>query len=895
MLGVTVLTPGPMIVDELYWLDQIQPAHRKLVGDKAFYLGMLMQQGLPVVPGVVLSAKVCQAFLEQIEWLEPMFADLPNSSLHLDVDNSRQLQAIARQIRQTIESTSIPEDWLTQIETAVQPWQAACLMVRPSIALPSGVDPVLSSRTRGLLASQSCWNQRQAIAHSLKRVWAELFRAKSLLYWKKLDIPLNRIRFAVLIQPLRSPLASGDIHAQNHHMEVRTIWGLGQALTNGEVTPDRYELYPASAHTVHHPGNKTHAYHIASPTEASPEENQEPIQRSPLTDDQQTHSPISQTHLQQLSNLAQKATDLLKMPLGLEWVLIREAQPFHESQGESRSESHRESGGEPWGESRVESWGDPHRKSQGEPHLEEKAEALQIFLTQVMPHLPASYPIAAEKQLAGLAAAPGQAMAQAWVVDSIQGLTLEVPPGVILVAPSLTPDWLQRLHQIAGVITEQGGMTSHAAILAREIGIPAVLGVTAATRLIRQGEMIWMDGDRGEVKWVKADQWPTHVTAPATSLGSSRGTAIAPQPPALLSSSLPAPHAIAQSAAATQFSRLAFPRPSLQEPASNSNPLESSPNESQPLATQLLITLSQTTSIAQAQALPSDGIGLLRSELMTLAALDQQHPAQWVNQGRQAELIDRMAQQILEFAQAFYPRPVFYRSFDWRSHEFPTLETAPHHLEPSHLEIPSADHTTHSMLGLRGTLSYQFTPAQFDLELAALKQVQDQGYTNLRLILPFVRTVEEFVFCRQQVERSGLLRQPEFQLWIMAEVPSVLFLLPDYVKAGVQGIAIGTNDFTQLMLGVDREHPQLAQAFDQRHPAVLQAIRHLILTAQQLHIPCLVCGQAPEQYPEIVESLVEWGVTGISVSPGAIAGVRRAIAQAEQRLLLQAARLMMEP
>jgi pyruvate, water dikinase len=741
-----------MPVDDFYGLDQILPSHRTWVGDKAFYLGLLAQQGHPIAPGVVISARMLQKFLAKIQWIEPLFADLPNSSLRLDVDNSRQLQAIAQKIRQAIQSTPLPDDWLTEVEAATQGWQS--LILRPSFALPSQLDPTVTARTRGLLESQVCWNQREAIAHSIKQVWSELFRAKSLLYWQRLGIQVQQVHLAVLVQPMEDAIASGDIHPADHATEIRAVWGLGKALVTGEVTPDRYEIQQNGQ--THHPASKDYAYYALAEGEMR-------LQQVRLDPTQQNQSPVDFEQIQSIVNLAYQATSDLGMPLRIEWTLVRSAD----------------------------------------------ASQPTLHLTQAIPQLTGRHP--ALSHFTGLAAAPGQVTAEAWVMAT-DPLPDDVPSGVVLVTQSLTPDLLLRLKQVVGIVTEQGGMTSHAAIVAREMGIPAVLGIAGATRQIRSGEGLRVDGDRGEVH---------RVTLP-----------------------IPSPDSPSRATVITRHSH-----PTLH-------------------ATKLMVTLSQPESIAAAQ-LPVDGVGLLRSELMLLEALDRQHPKLWLEQGRQQELVDRIAQKIRAFAEAFNPRPVFYRSLDLRSHEFPSLE--------------GANVEKYPMLGIRGTLSYQVTPAQFEVELLALRQVQAWGYDNVHLVLPFVRTVEEFVFCRQQVERMGLTQNPQFQLWIMAEVPSVLLLLPDYVAAGVQGIAIGSNDLTQLLLGVDREHPDLAIAFDQHHPVVLRAIQHLITGAHQAGIPCTLCGQAISQYPELIESLVAWGITAISVDAGDVDWVHRAIARAEQR------------
>jgi len=181
-------------------------------------------------------------------------------------------------------------------------------------------------------------------------------------------------------------------------------------------------------------------------------------------------------------------------------------------------------------------------------------------------------------------------------------------------------------------------------------------------------------------------------------------------------------------------------------------------------------------------------------------------------------------------------------------------------------------------------------PAVFELELQALAIVQASGYRNINLLLPFVRSVEEFIFCRQKVEQFGLTQISQFQLWIMAEVPSILFLLPEYIKVGVAGISIGTNDLTQLLLGIDREQGKLGRIFDESHPAIMGAISQLIKMSQAGGIPCSICGQAPVLYPEMIDKLIEWGISSISVEPEAVERTYQAISRAEQRLILAAAR-----
>jgi pyruvate,water dikinase len=195
------------------------------------------------------------------------------------------------------------------------------------------------------------------------------------------------------------------------------------------------------------------------------------------------------------------------------------------------------------------------------------------------------------------------------------------------------------------------------------------------------------------------------------------------------------------------------------------------------------------------------------------------------------------------------------------------------------------------MIGYRGALRYVEEPQVFALEMQAVRRVWDAGHENFHVMLPFVRTATELERCRALVADSGLLARRGFELWIMAEVPSVLFNLERYAKLGIAGISIGSNDLTQLMLGADRDSELLAKTFDERDPAVLDYLAALIPRARELGLRTSICGQAPSVHPEYAELLVRLGVESISVSVDAVDRTRRLIAAAEQRVLLDGARL----
>ena len=434
----------------------------------------------------------------------------------------------------------------------------------------------------------------------------------------------------------------------------------------------------------------------------------------------------------------------------------------------------------------------------------------------------------------GLGAAPGSASGSVRVLADPHD-TAALRAGEVLVAHMTTPDWVPLMRKAAAIVTDSGGMTCHAAIVTRELGIPCVVGAGDATRKLRDGELVTVDATHGTVLAgarppAAANGGPSGATAATSGAATAAGTAVA------------------------------------------SAPLVT--------ATQILINLSEPSQVERVRGLPVDGVGLLRAEMMVLEALAGDHPRILLEEGRGDEFVSRMAEGLTTFAAGFAPRPVTYRTIDFRTNEFSGLRGG-ERFEP---------HEANPMIGYRGALRYTREPDVFMLELAALSRVWDTGLHNLHVMLPFVRSTRELRRCRELIADSGLLDRPGFELWVMAEVPSVLFNLKEYASLEVTGISIGTNDLTQLLLGADRDNEVLAETFDERDPAVTAYLRELIPRARSLGLRTSICGQAPSVHPEYAELLVRAGIDAISVSVDVIDRTRALVATAEQRVLLNAAR-----
>jgi len=287
--------------------------------------------------------------------------------------------------------------------------------------------------------------------------------------------------------------------------------------------------------------------------------------------------------------------------------------------------------------------------------------------------------------------------------------------------------------------------------------------------------------------------------------------------------------------------------------------------------TKLLVNLAQPDLVERVAARDVDGIGLLRAEFMV--AQIGEHPSYMISHYRGNEFVDKLAEGLTTFVKAFHPRQVVYRTNDFKTNEYRALKGGERYEEIE--ENP--------MLGYRGASRYIADIETFKLELAAIKKVREK-YNNLWVMIPFVRTVSELERTVKIMEEEGLKRSEDFKLWMMVEVPSNVILLEKFLAVGVDGVSIGSNDLTQLTLGIDRDSSKLADTFDERDEAVLLSLERVVKGAKAMGVTCSICGQAPSVYPEITEKLVSWGITSVSVSPDMIDITRDIIAKAEAKL-----------
>ncbi|MBM4451970.1 MAG: phosphoenolpyruvate synthase, partial [Chloroflexi bacterium] len=418
--------------------------------------------------------------------------------------------------------------------------------------------------------------------------------------------------------------------------------------------------------------------------------------------------------------------------------------------------------------------------------------------------------IEAKPLFTGIAASPGTAAGTVRIILEASQID-KVETGDVLVAEMTTPDFVPAMKRAVAIVTDRGGRTAHAAIVSRELGIPCVVGTEVATKVLKDKQEITVDGSTGKVyQGLAAIE---KKTAPAAISGERIKT-----------------------------------------------------------HTRLYVNLANPEMAEEVAKRDVDGVGLLRAEFMITDAI-KYHPRYMLHEGRGAQFVAGLTRGISTFARAFHPRPVVYRTTDFKTNEYRNLQGGDRYEEPE--ENP--------MLGYRGCSRYTRETEVLRLEVEAVKNVCQQ-YDNVYVMIPFVRFVDEIIRIKRFLVAEGLYQFPNFKLWMMVEVPSNVLLIEKFIDTGIDGVSIGSNDLTQLILGIDRDNPKLAEQFDERNEAVLQAIEKVVRVSREKGITCSICGQGPSVYPELTENLVKWGITSVSVTPDMIDTTRQIIAAAEAKV-----------
>jgi pyruvate,water dikinase len=754
------------------WFKELGKEDVGIAGGKGANLGELTQAKTPVPPGFVVLANAYFEFLDYNK-LRPHIHQILSAT---DISDPNQLNAASKKIQDLMDQSEIPEDVAKEIFTAYHEMkQQHGNGSNPAVA-------VRSSATAEDLPEASFAGQQESYLNiigdanviiKVKECWMSLFGARSIFYREQQKFDHFKVGIAVPVQQMIQSEVSGvmftvdPISKNKDTLVIEGAYGLGDYVVQGVVTPDHFEISKSQNKIISKQVNKQEVMEIRKA---------EGVKEVKVQLKLQEKQKLSDEKILELAEIGKKIHQHYFFPQDIEWayanhqLYITQARPITTLDNESGAET-----------------------------------ASQT----------ASVTGKLEKILTGAPASPGLVAGPVRIVDDIKHLD-KIKTGDIMVTDMTTPDFVPAMKRAAGIITNRGGLTSHAAIVSRELGVTCIVGTTTATKVLKDGMIVTINGNTGEV---------------------FKGGVISKE------------------------KKLDAPK----------KPVE---DKHLKTATKVYVNLAEKELADDVAKRFVDGVGLLRAEFM-IAGIGT-HPKKLIEEGKSQVFIDKLADDIAIFCKAFSPRPVTYRATDFKTNEYRALKGGEKY-EPEE---------SNPMLGFRGAYRYIKNPEVFNLELEAIKKVRNKmGLKNLNLMIPFVSTVDELVEIKKLVAASGLYRSSQFKLWMMVEIPANVILLEDFIDVGIDGVSIGSNDLTMLILGIDRDNSEVAPQFNERNPAVLWALEKTVRTCAKKGITCGICGQAPSEYPELVEKLVEWGVTSISVNPDAIARTREIVFECENKLI----------
>ncbi|HZY91689.1 MAG TPA: phosphoenolpyruvate synthase [Thermoplasmata archaeon] len=769
----------PLTVD----LAEVSDADLALVGGKAGKLGELVRQGLPVPPGFVVTTEAYSAFVDQTA----LAAEVPSALETLDLNRPESVDAVAKRIRSAFEATEFPPEVRAAIVAAFEAYGTKHGVRFSAVRSSATAEDLEGASFAGLQETYLNMTGTDQVLAAIRKCWGSLFTPRVLVYRARKGFDHAQVKLAVVVQKMVDSVVSGilftrDPNTGENHMIIEAGWGLGEAIVGGEVTPDHYVVDGATQRIVLKQLSEQSFKLIRDEAGGNRRVDLEPAERKA--------QKLPDEKIVKLASLARVIESHYRRPMDVEWcaddqsLFIVQARPVTTI---------------PATTSAVQ---------RPEPVAAAKAEGGEAPLVR------------------GFGASPGIAGGVARLLLKATELN-RLKPGEVLVTTMTTPDMVPAMAKASAIVTDEGGMTCHAAIVSRELGVPCVVGTRTGTRSIPDGSEVTVDGKAGTIY---------------------AGLARAKKPEG------PAPPAHA-----------------------------GDPHSSPVTATKIFVNVGVPEKAAEYAHLPVQGVGLLRIEFIFTAHV-REHPLALIKQGRGQELVDRLADGLTQVCQAFHPRPVIIRTSDFKTNEY--------HGMPGGAEFEPSEENP--MIGWRGCSRYisdVYRPA-FLLELEAIQKVRkERGLKNAHLMLPFVRNTWELEQIIEMMRSKGLVRSRDFKLYLMAEVPSTVFLAREFSEY-CDGFSIGSNDLTQLVLGADRDSETLGRMgyFDERDPAVLRAIEMLIEGAHAAGRSVGICGQGPSVYPEFAEFLVRQGIDSISLNADTVIATIRSIAALEQRMKLEGLR-----
>lgn len=775
------------------WFDEIGKGDVGIVGGKGANLGELTSFGLPVPPGFCVTATGYTKFIKYAE-LDEVVKLLMEA---VDVEDVDELTNASKEIQTKIKEKEFDPELKEEILSAYREFSENIGVKDPEVA-------VRSSATAEDLPDASFAGQQDTYLHisgeeellnHIRDCFASLWTSRAIYYREKQNYDHFDVALSVVIQKMVNSEKSGvmftanPINNSSDEMMINASYGLGEAVVSGIVTPDEYIIDKKTKKVIEK--NIAEKEYMVIKNENGVGTRVVNV-KDVLGEDAIKAEALSEKELNTLIERGLKVEKLYGSVQDTEWGFDRDTKEFYFLQSRP-----------------ITTLGDK----------EEKEEKL-ITLVK------------------GLPASPGIGRGKVKLIKDISEINL-VEEGDVLVTAMTNPDMVPAMRKCAGVVTDEGGRTCHAAIVSRELQIPCIVGAKTATKTLKTGDSVTVDAVRGivyegEVLKEKEEKKSEKVEGNVSNIAN----------------------------------------------------LDELRNLFAPItATKIYMNLGEPELIEKYKNLPMDGIGLMRTEFIFTNMIGA-HPMYLVKTGQGDLMVEKLAEGISKVAQAIYPKNLVVRTSDFRTNEFRGLKGGDE-VEPIE---------ANPMIGWRGVSRYISPEYEqgFRLECQAIKKVREEyGLTNVIVMLPFVRTPEELRVVKGIMAEEGLVQSKNFKIWIMAEVPAVVLQAEEFAEL-VDGFSIGSNDLTQLVMGADRDSGILNNMgyFDERNDAVKIALKTIIDAANKKGITCSICGQGPSQYPELAEFLVECGITSMSVNPDTVEYTRRLVASVEQKIILKKLRQM---
>jgi len=781
----------------ILWFEELRKEDVPIVGGKCANLGEMLQAGIPVPPGFAITAQAYEKFITETGIAKKIYKIIEKTVT--DINDPHQHEKASKEIRQLIESTPM----LPQIEKAIKnAYNELGKRTKSSQIFVA----VRSSATAEDLPDASFAGQQETylnvkgakeLVEKTVRCWSSLFTPRAIFYRAQKGFEHEQVLISVGVQKMVDAKVAGvtftinPVTGEPNQIVIESTWGLGESVVSGAITPDNYITDKNTLEIISKKIAKKTVEYVRDSKTGKTIHHNVPIERQgqpSLTDEEIVK-------LTELANRIEKHYD--GKPQDIEWAIDRHlAFPENIFIVQSRPET-------VWSLKMIPS----------------KVEAKPT---------PPSRPMERKVIVKGIAAgkrAVGAGVAKIALTPDDASKLME--KGDILVTTMTNPDYVPFMKLSGAIVTDKGGVTCHAAIVSRELGIPCIVATENGTQIMTTGKEYTVDARSGVVYEGIMEEFARQAESPMT--GTTPPTAI-------------------MSAPIT--------------------------------ATKIYLNLGVPDMIDKYKNLPFDGIGLMRIEFI-LASYIGEHPMYLLETGQANKFISKLAEGIATVARTIQPRPVVVRFSDFKTNEYRELKGGEKY------EIVEAN----PMLGWRGTSRYisKWYEKAFRLECKAIKKCREEwGLTNIWVMLPVVRTVWEVKKCLKIMKDEGLGRSRDFQIWFMAETPSIAIMADEFSQL-CDGFSIGSNDMTQGILLIDRDSERLGLMgyFDERDPAIKRILAHLIRVAHQYGRTVSICGEGPSNLPDFTEFLVKCGIDSVSVNADAVVRTRQLVASIEQKILLE--------